>query len=162
MAVRGSAAAPEVVHRERVQLVAGDRDRFAYHAAVQEGMTIPEAQRHVARVQRLAAKHAAAATKAAVRAHAVSHVAVVAKPRDLPDELAVILAAHSRLHAAEGALYEHALLDAADAAGIEPFVVHPKYVEITGAIDGLRATVGAPWQRDHKVATAAALLALSG
>jgi hypothetical protein len=161
VAVRGTPAAPEIVHRERVQLVDEDRDRFAYHAAVQEEMTIAAAKRHVARVRRVAAKQAIAVTRAACRAHDATRIAVVAKPREIPGDLAVVLAAHTRLHAAEGALYEQALLDAASAAGIEPFVVHPKHAEVTSAIDRLRASVGAPWQQDHKVATAAALQALA-
>jgi hypothetical protein len=64
------------------------------------------------------------------------------------------------LHAAEGALFERALLDAAATLGFDARMSDPKTVVIGDALDGMRATLGPPWQQDHKLAAAAAFAAL--
>jgi hypothetical protein len=99
-------------------------------------------------------------------------VSVLGRPRDLP-ELSAVLANHSLLHAAEGELYRAALDEAADARGLAVCAVPSKRtVEEAAAglgttrdllvarLAALRADLGAPWQADHKDATAAALLGL--
>ena len=99
-------------------------------------------------------------------------VSVVGQPRELPD-LSVVLGNHSLLHAAEGELYRAALDDAADALGLPVCSVPSKRTLEEAAVglgttrDGLaarlaalRTELGAPWQADHKEATAAALLVL--
>ena len=100
-------------------------------------------------------------------------VAVVGRPRDLPD-LDAALANHSMLHSAEGELYRGALDDAADALGLPVTAAAPKgTVDEAAAALGitkerlgarlaeLRTELGSPWQADHKAATAAALMALA-
>ena len=71
-----------------------------------------------------------------------------------------ILASHALLHAAEGALFERALVAAAAEIGIPARVSDPDMLEVGDALDALRKTLGPPWQKDHKLAAAAALAAL--
>jgi hypothetical protein len=89
----------------------------------------------------------------------VEAVGVVGKARHLPD-IDRILASHALLHAAEGALYEKALLDAASEAGLAAHRGDPDTLEVSGALGELRAALGPPWQRDHQLAAAAAFAAL--
>jgi hypothetical protein len=99
-------------------------------------------------------------------------VGVTGFPRDVPT-LEKVLASHALLHLAEGELYRGAICDAADARGLTVVPVHPKdgiaeTAAALGAAPGpfaqrlvdLRREVGAPWQADHRIATAAALAAL--
>ena len=70
-------------------------------------------------------------------------------------------AARLLLHAAEGQLFERAVIEAADDAGLLVHVVEPKSIKVSAAVEGLRRSIGAPWQKDHKWATTAALAALA-
>jgi hypothetical protein len=170
----GSATDPVVLDRRRIQLCPDGLPRQAYHAA----QALPRA-----RAAALVAEVEAAVetmTTAAVDelAHtAEAHgelvaLAVIGLPRALPD-LDTVLANHSLLHAAEGELYRAALDDAAASRGLEGCAAPPKgtiaeaaaavgatRAELTDTLTSLRADLGAPWQADHKDATAAALLAL--
>jgi hypothetical protein len=98
--------------------------------------------------------------KAAAKEHRADAVGVVGKVRNIPDELERILAAHALLHAAEGALYEEALVEAAERAGLTATLVEEGTIRIPASLDAARKTLGAPWQKDHKLAAAAALVAL--
>ena len=64
------------------------------------------------------------------------------------------------LHAAEGALYELAVLDAAAAAGLPVLVVDPRTLAPSDEVEALGRLIGPPWQKDHKLAAMAALVAL--
>ena len=99
-------------------------------------------------------------------------VGVTGFPRDVPT-LDKVLASHALLHLAEGELYRGAICDAADARGLTVVPIHPKEgIRETASAVGvpaepfaqrlidLRAELGAPWQADHRLATAAALAAL--
>jgi hypothetical protein len=159
--VRGSAVAPELLARERVELLDGtELPGHAYHTAQQEGLSVREASALVERVEHVATTAAVAAMQSLVAEHGVDTVAVVGKPRRLPDDLEQILASHPLLHAAEGALFERALVEASAEIGLRAFLSDPASLVISDQLDGLRATVGAPWQKDHKLAAAAALAAL--
>jgi hypothetical protein len=85
---------------------------------------------------------------------------VIGKPRNLPDDIDRILASHALLHAAEGALFERALVEAAAEVGMPAALYDPAAIVVSEPLDGLRATLGPPWQKDHKLAAAAALAAL--
>jgi len=172
--VAGSARAPIVLDRRRVQLCPDALPRQVYHAA--QSLSRAQAARLVEQVDA-----AVAATTAAVLAELVGvagrhgnliAVAVVGHPRELPD-LDAALANHSMLHAAEGELYRGALDDAAEALGLPVVPTPPTHTvddaalaagttrdALTARLTGLRAELGAPWQADHKDATAAALMAL--
>lgn len=104
----------------------------------------------------------------AVAGHEVTAAGVVATAgsvlEDLP--LAAILAAHARLHAAEGELYRDVLIDAAQARGLAVMLLPPRQAAATGRdllgaarLAEIGKRLGAPWTRDHKDATVAALLA---
>ena len=99
--------------------------------------------------------------KTAARELGVETVGVVGKVRNVPDDLQRILVAHALLHAAEGALYEEALLDAATRAGLGALLVEERTIEIPAALDRLGKQLGPPWQKDHKLAASAALAVLA-
>ncbi len=173
--VGGSASAPLVLERRRVQLCPDDLPRQAYHAA--QALSRRRAEALVATVDAAVSRMTAAAVAAMVesaRPHGdLVGMAVVGRPRDLP-ELDAALANHSMLHSAEGELYRGALDEAADALGLPVTPAAPKgTVEeaaaalgitadaLTSRLAALRAELGPPWQADHKAATAAALMALA-
>lgn len=173
--VSGPADAPVVLDRRRIQLCPDDLPRQVYHAA--QGLPRARAAALVNEVDAAVATMTAAVVKALADV-AAEHgelvaLAVVGNPRDLPD-LGVALSNHSMLHAAEGELYRGALDDAAEELGVPVTPVPPKRTVDEAAIalgtsrdtlaarlTGLRAELGAPWQADHKDATAAALMALA-
>jgi hypothetical protein len=100
----------------------------------------------------------------------VTAVGVVGGNRRLP-ELPRILESHARLHAADRDLYEQAVIEGATRAGLSVTSVPATGrlfdqasqmlgVDIEQVLSSLRASIGPPWQREHKEATAAALVAL--
>jgi hypothetical protein len=91
----------------------------------------------------------------------VDAVGVVATERRLPPSLDQILASHTLLHAAEGHLFERAVMVAAADARLPVHIVEPKSIKVSAAVEALRGSIGAPWQKDHKWATTAALAALA-
>jgi hypothetical protein len=121
-------------------------------------------------------KAAAAAAEAVIRGFAssvgpIAAVGVVGRNRPLPTELAQRLASHARWHAAERDLYEQALIQGATRAGLPV-----RAIPATGALfnqasqvlgvalqpllAALGKSIGPPWQKPQKEATAAALVAL--
>jgi hypothetical protein len=174
--VGGDVQAPQVLHRERVELVPHGVERFAYHLV--QDWPVAKAERHLAETE-VAVERTAKQVVADLADRAAEHgrlvgVGVVGQPHELPDDLAAILAKHMLLHAGEGELYLSALLDAAAAAGLAVTLAPPK--KTVGQVGGLigsapgllverlgalRKELGAPWTADHKAATAAALLALA-
>ena len=157
----GSPEAPVVLSRARVELLDGGLPRQPYHAAAESGMALADAARLIARVERAALKAAGAAMRDAQQRYGASAVAVVGGGRSLPTELARVLASHPLLHAAEGALYEEAVAEAARADGLAVRFVPPRELAVSAAVEGLGRTIGPPWQKDHKLAAAAALAGLS-
>jgi hypothetical protein len=107
--------------------------------------------------------------------HDVAGVAIAVGTTEIPDDLATILASHARLHAAEGELYRDALVEGATQVGL-PVTRYANKGAISEAaqmlgvdsenlaarLAALRTSLGAPWQKDHREATAAALLVLAG
>jgi hypothetical protein len=178
VAVCGSAARPTVVHRRRLALTEKtDHDSvFVYHAAAELGAV--EAERYVETARRVAraTAHAALGTLLG-ELHAAGHQvvgAVVPKGtcRVLPG-LADILRAHTLLHAAEGMLFQQALVEASEAHGLSVTRVEAKTLPASAARAGgtraetlerrlleLGKALGPPWTVDQKQATLAALVAL--
>jgi hypothetical protein len=165
-----------VVSRHRVELVSPDLPRMAYHAIAE--LPAAEGVELLARVE----ASVAATTRAAV-ASVVGELrgvaddgvsaAILGRPMELPP-LRRILAAHTLLHAAEGALYREAVEDACGALGLPTTYIDPRtvLVEAEGAMSwapgrasGWLATtgkaLGPPWQRDHKDASLAVLVVLA-
>jgi hypothetical protein len=64
------------------------------------------------------------------------------------------------LHAAEGALFEDALIEAAERVGVGCAVVDPNAVQITAALEAAGKSLGPPRQPDHKLAAAVAQFVL--
>jgi hypothetical protein len=168
-----------VLARRRAALLPpGDAiPRFVYHAAAE--LDLPHAELLVERA-RLAADETADALLAALLAELASHhaeligcgVITTTAPNTAAPELAAILQAHPRIHAAEGRLFQSTLLAACARRDLAVLTMREREVWTAAAeargedvaalrerIDGLRASVGAPWAADQKSATAAAIAA---
>jgi hypothetical protein len=169
VAVSGPAASPVVVDRERVTLVDDASVREPYHAAA--AVALGEAPALIESV----AKAAAAAAMTTIRGFVsslgpVAAVGVVGGNRKLP-ELPRILSKHALLHAADRSLYEQAIIEGATRAGL-PVTTIPATgklfedasrvlgVALEPSLAALGKSIGPPWQKDHKEAAAAALVAL--
>lgn len=170
VAVSGSAASPVVAHRERVTLLDDEARREPYHVAT----TVPldEAPAVIAAVETAAEE----ATLNALLAFGsslgpITAVGVVGGSRRLPADLGQRLASHALLHASERDLYERAVIRGAGRAGLPVTTVPAKGslladasgtlgVALAPSLASLGKDLGPPWQKDHKEATAAALLAL--
>lgn len=90
-------------------------------------------------------------------------------------DLSTILKVHARVHAAEGILYQGAVIAACDERGLPAAatrerelwacasrVYEMRETRLRAAIDDVRKDVGAPWTADQKAASVAALIALKG
>jgi hypothetical protein len=178
VAVGGDPAAPEVLARERVALLDDALPRMVFHAALET--TLSEGAALVSQVEQAAAVGATEALRTmhdrlGANGHEVAGVAIAVGTTEVPDDLATILASHARVHAAEGELYRDALVEGATELGL-PVTRFANKGAVSGAaqvlgvdtehlsarLAALRAVVGAPWQRDHREATAGALLVLAG
>jgi hypothetical protein len=159
VAIAGTPGKPRVLARERVQLVDEPLPRMTYHAIEQYELSLRDGKALIGKVRRAATTAAVKAMKAAARARDTEAVGVVGKVRNVPDDLARILASHSLLHAAEGALYEEVLIDAAAKAGLPAVLVEERTIDIPHALEVAGKALGPPWQKDHKLAAAAALIA---
>ena len=85
-----------------------------------------------------------------------------------------ILASHALAHAAEGQLYQRALLQSAESRGLDTIAIPKRSIweqgeaalgvaedELRHRIDQLRREVGPPWAQDQKLAALAAWIALA-
>jgi hypothetical protein len=151
---------PTVLWRERVELVAPTLPRQPYHAVADLGMTPRQGARLIARVEKAATARAGAATTRFIRDLGVTAVGIVGGERNLPTELERVLASHTLLHASEGDLYEQVLAAAATAGGLRPLLVSPRAIEVPPELERVGKVLGPPWQKDHKLAAAAAVMAL--
>lgn len=172
--VSGDARHPVVVDRRRVTLCPDSLPRQAYHAAqdlspAKAALLVREVHEAVDRMTELVLDELAAVADP----HGpLVGVGVTGFPREVP-VLEKVLASHALLHLAEGELYRGAVCDAADARGCAVVPIDPKHgiAETAHALGAapasfaqrladLRAEIGAPWQADHRLATAAGLAAL--
>jgi hypothetical protein len=180
-AVVAVAAGPDgisIAHRGRLELVVPGPDavRQPYHEA--EGRPVERARRIVADATELAARLAAEGLAGiAERVGSGGRVEVcgllLSSGRPLPG-FEAILASHAAIHAAEGELFRDAIRSAT-AARKWALVAAPEKdiwaraaaavgrpaAEVRKRVAALGKSVGPPWTQDEKLATAAALLALS-
>ncbi|MET0727205.1 MAG: hypothetical protein ABWZ76_02775 [Acidimicrobiales bacterium] len=171
----GDPTAMRVVDRRRVELVSATLPRMAYHAAAQGPR--PDAARLIAEVEASALEVSTSQLRsllADLDALGVDAVGIaVAAAGEVPADLDVLLTKHPLLHAAEGALYREALVEAAAALGLPVTrFEHRDAVSqaagslglpagtLTTRLTDLRRELGAPWNADHRSAAASALLTL--
>ena len=154
--VREPALEPHVLDRRRVELVDEVVPRQPYHAVAEDGAS----RDVIRRAEERAIESAIAATNAVRDEFGIEAVGVVGRRRNVPDDLDKILASHMLLHAAEGELYERVLLEAAASAGLPATLVDPDGLAVPLPLENAGKSLGPPWQKDHKLAAAAALLAL--
>jgi hypothetical protein len=141
--VGGSLKKPLVAANEIIEIL-GDAERFCFHMA--EPMSLADATKWIART-RTKALAAAKRALAPLLAMDVDVCAIVAKP-DAPDDLAHVLAAHPRIHTAEGRFYRDVLRDA---CSVPVRLVAPRSLD--AALVGKLA--GPPWGKDQKLAALA-------
>jgi hypothetical protein len=176
--VAGGVARPEVLFRGRADLSdpSGRVRRNAYQAA--RRLEPAEAAALVEAAERIAVERAAAALERTVRDAAdegavVRSCAVVAGAVS-GARLESILASHVLAHAAEGRLYQRALLQGAESRGLEPVAILKQSIweqgesalgvgpdELRHWIDQLRREIGPPWAEDQKLAALAAWISLA-
>ncbi len=145
--VAGTPAKPVVLLRERIQIL-GDDERFLYHMAADMK---PSAAAPWIATKRVKALRQAKAALERILTEEVVACAIVAKTGD-PGELDAILAAHPRIHTAEGCFYRD-VLQAASKVPVR--IVPPKTLEVS-KMDALLGKVGRPWGKDQKLAALAA------
>ena len=169
VAVTGPAASPVLVARERIVLLDDPAVQEPYHAATR--LPLDEIPAFLNSVREAAAASATSAIEdLAASLGSVAAIGVVGGDRWLP-ELPRILAKHALLHAADRNLYEQAVIERATLAGL-PVTSVPATgkliddasrtlgVDLPRSLEALGKAAGPPWQKDHREATAAALLAL--
>ncbi|MFL5378067.1 MAG: hypothetical protein ACJ787_09135 [Myxococcales bacterium] len=147
--VAGSARDPEIVANQVIEIL-GDAERFCFHRAAE--MNRADARKWIPRLKAKAIDNARRAL-APLLAPDVEVCAIVAKDRD-PGDLDEILAAHPRIHTAEGCFYRDVFRDACP---VPVLLVAPSSLDAS--------TIGKiarpPWGRDQKLAALAAWAVLA-
>jgi hypothetical protein len=177
--VAGGLAQPAVIFRGRAELgdPAGRLRRNVYQAV--RRLDPAEAAVRVDAVERIAAEQAAAALERTAQdawdeAGAVVRSCAVVVGAFAGARLESILASHALAHAAEGRLYQAALLQGAKSLGLDAVAVPKQSIweegeealrarpgELQQWIDQLRKEVGPPWAQDQKLAALAAWISLA-
>jgi hypothetical protein len=177
--VAGGVARPEVVLRDRGELgdPSGRVRRNVYQSA--RGLEPAAAAAVVEAAERIAAEQASAALErtleeASDRGAVVRSCAVVVGTFPSGARLESILASHALAHAAEGRLYQGALLQAAELRGLDAVAVPKRSIweqaeaalgvardELRKWIDAIRRDLGPPWAEDQKLAALAAWIAIA-
>jgi len=173
-----SAKELQVLDRRRLELVDSNSSwaKQPYHAA--EGLDPHEAQKLVKRGTEAAYRNAQREMLATIKSlrkneHEILACAVLV-PSLMPEwSVAEILAVHFRMHKAEGVLFPDALASAAEKCGLNLIRIPEKQLseeaekllaapltDLMKQVMKLGKTVGAPWGKDQKSATLAALIGL--
>jgi hypothetical protein len=176
LAIAGDPSNPQLVDRRRLNLMGSDLPREAYHVAA--GLPAADGQRLVSEAMagaELAARIEIARVKAELeeQGYQLRAAGLAADVRRLPP-LERILPVHILRHSAEGEMFRSALAEACSEAGLEVVNTSPKdistltasqsdmsEVALTDVLTRMGREAGPPWQRDHREATMAAMLALS-
>ena len=178
VAVAGNPSEIQVLFRRRVELLPPDSSitRFVYHQASE--MPPRQAKELVNRGMKASQESARLVVRDAVdellsRGVTVNVSGVLCGSAAPPQDLAAILGSHPLIHAAEGALFQNAIVSACESRGLEVVLMREREVwarasatwnitesELRKNVDLLRKSLGPPWSADHKASTAIALLAL--
>ena len=142
--VGGSPKRPEIVANGIVDIL-GDAERFCFHMAAE--MKLPAAERWIAATRKKALANAKRAL-APLLAQGVGACAIVAKD-DAMENLEHVLAAHPRIHTAEGRFYRDVLREA---CAVPVSIVAPKSLDASK----VGKLAGPPWGRDQRLAALAA------
>jgi hypothetical protein len=161
VAAGGSVRAPRIHAREEIEIL-GDPDRFVFHGAAK--LDLLAAKSAVARAREQALERATAALARVVEqlraaGHEAVACAVVASATPMAASLEEIVAAHPRIHAAEGCFYRDVLLRAAEVNRLPARVVPPRSLDLDDNAPLLAEAgraVGKPWAKDQKLAALAA------
>ena len=165
----------EVLERRRI-VYEPSSTRFVYHKAAEIDLRQAEALIAAARDQAIAtAQREIRSLLAALKEKGITVRAacVPAGNSRLPNALADILAAHSRIHAAEGVFYRDALVEACAHLGLKVVRVPERDLrslaagalkiepeKLTMRLQEMGKRLGPPWSEDQKLGTLAALTAL--
>jgi hypothetical protein len=179
VAVSGTATAPQVVWRGRLELWRSTETAQVYHA-VRSSRDLDAAGERVRlaadAAQRIAAEELGGLL-AKLRADGYQPVAAVIPlgGMPVPGSLARILPSHSLLHAAEGELFRDALVAAAEHHRVMVSRAPPGDMVVRAArhlnwnqqsvlstLAEMGRRVGPPWRKDEKDAALTAWLALAG
>lgn len=167
----GSLRQPVFGQRRRIELVTSTDERYThpYHTAAE--LPIEDAPAFIDGIASQAKELAVLSLREL--SNGVSECGIVVANKETSSNLETTLRSHAMIHAAEGRLFRDAIANAAAELQIH---VHrfPEATLVANAaracgappeevehrIATLRETAGAPWRRDEKLATLAALLAL--
>ena len=178
VALAGEPGEIQVLFRGRIELLPLDESvpRFVYHEAAE--LPLAGATTLVKRAREASQKAARLAVNEVLRdldsrGAKTAVCGVLCSSTLVPDDLSRILRSHPLLHAAEGALFQQAIVAACESCGLTITAAREREVwsqaaaawglaeaELRKEVDAVRAAVGAPWSADHKTAAAIALLAL--
>ena len=168
----------QVTDRRRVELV-GEDEHWAkqpFHAA--EGLAPEAAKELIQRGIEAARRNAVTEIRARIeRAREAGHrvtACAVLMGEPMPEwTVEEILAVHFRMHKAEGALFRHALVRAAEECGLKRVLIPEKLLHqhsedvlrvhwktLGRRIEALGKSIGSPWGKDYKDAALAAMVAL--
>jgi hypothetical protein len=148
--VGGSPRKPEIVANQVVEVL-GDAERFCYHMAAE--MERAAAASWIAAARKKALANARRALAPLV-GREVGACAIVAKDRD-PGDLDQILAAHPRIHTAEGCFYRDVFRDA---CAVPVHLVPPASLDPSK----VGKLAPPPWGKDQRLAALAAWSVLGG
>jgi hypothetical protein len=150
----------EVIDRRRIELLGPGLPSMPYHHDAQ-GLPANEAEALIARVRRSAALYAANAFKS-LPAN-VQGIAIRRRP-PLPATVAERIADYHAQTRADGVMYRDVLAEAAQARGwsVVEYETTTVLDDIGPRLDEIGKALGPPWQKDHRLAAAAALIAAGG
>ncbi len=161
-----------LLDRRRVELVDGDLPKIPHHSEGQ-GLPLPEAVALVERVQASAERHAVLVLDAVAMTVPGRIVGVALRHcPELPPTIAERIADYRAQNVADWVMYRKALAVAAEARGWAVHWYDAKKVfdaasetlriaDIDAHFVKLRKAIGPPWNKDHKLAMAAAIVAAS-
>jgi len=162
---------PEIIDRKRISYEPKN-GRFLYHQAEELGAARAEKSIDKGRTETVTA--ATRELKVAIealkkRSFAVAGAAIPIGTTKLPKDVKDILAAHSRIHAAEGVFYRETLADACSSLGLplhRPVerdlwtICAPLFGVSSGHLAAhireIGSALGPPWSEDQKIAMLAA------